>query len=203
VEVGQPSALATAEVPPSLSMMSDAFMGFGITENRKATQELFADCVIYAQSVFGQNRNVFTAAEIFAMLDARGVRNIEVARALDVNPSRITELRKGERLLKLDEAIKLVDLFGLERDQAVAPLPAPILRLLVQYVAMVLGVPQERTQARLAELTEDLRAFAELVADPKVRRSVDAAEGFFRAMVLRRPRNESEAQLESDPAERH
>jgi hypothetical protein len=203
VEVGQPSAFATADVPPSLSMMSDAFMGFGITENRKATQELFADCVIYAQSVFGQNRNVFTAAEIFAMLDARGVRNIEVARALDVNPSRITELRKGERLLKLDEAIKLVDLFGLERDQAVAPLPAPILRLLVQYVAMVLGVPQERTQARLAELTEDLRAFAELVADPKVRRSVDAAEGFFRAMVLRRPRPESEARLESDLDERH
>lgn len=146
---------------------------------------------------------VIDTDELLRRLDAKGVRNIDIARALHLPDSRVPEIKRKERALKLDEAVKLVQAFGLEQDSAVVPLPPQILRLVAQYVATTLGVPQERIQERMADLTEDLRAFAEFVADPKVRRSVEAAEGFFRAMALRRPAPGSAAPQESDLERNH
>ena len=146
---------------------------------------------------------MFDTDELLARLEAKKVRNVDIARALGLPDSRVPEIRDRRRALKLDEAVKLVRAFGLEQEVTVSPLPAPILRLVVQYVAAALGVAQERTQGRVEDLTEDLRAFAEFVADPKVRRSLDAAEAFFRAMELRRPSAESAARQENDPARTH
>jgi len=55
----------------------------------------------------------------------------------------------------------------------------------------------------LQELAEDLRAFSVFAANPKVRQSVEAAEGFFQALQLRRPEAEEEARQGSDPATSH
>jgi hypothetical protein len=141
--------------------------------------------------------------ELLARLEERGIRNVDIARALGLPDSRVPEIRRKERALKLDEAAKLVRAFGLEQDSSASPLPAPVLRLVVQYVAQQLGCQPERVHSRLGGLTEDLRAFSEFVADPKVRRSIEMSEGFLRAMALRRPAPGSEVEQESDHQKSH
>jgi hypothetical protein len=141
---------------------------------------------------------VLDTDELLGRLKARGVRNIEIARVLDLPDSRIPEIRDKRRALKLDEAVKLVRAFALESSQEADPLPTPILRLLVRYIGERLGARAEN--GRLSELTEDVRAFAEFVADPKVRSNLVAAEAFFQAMRLRRPASEEAAPPQSDPA---
>ncbi len=201
METGTPIVCARAEVPPNAWMIADTVMPESVSENRKATQALFAECVIYLWRDCGQTVNMLDTAALLARIDARGISNSDVARALRVSPSRITELRKGERALKLDEAVKLVEAFGLEPAQQAAPLPLAVVRLLVRYIAERLGAQMENDQ--LAELTADIRAFAAFVADPKVRENLTAAETFFQAMRLRRPASLEEAPPENDPGHAH
>jgi hypothetical protein len=141
--------------------------------------------------------------ELLARLEAKGVRNVDMAKVLGLPDSRIPEIRDRRRALKLDEAAKLVRAFELEPDSPAVALPKGILRLTVQHVASRLGVDLEKNRAVLNDVTQDLRAFSEYVADPKVRRSIDAAEGFFRAMALRRPATATEGQSENDPERTH
>jgi hypothetical protein len=161
------------------------------------------NCVVDAAYDSLHPRVMLTTEELLGALKAKGVRNIEIARVLNLPDSRVPEIRDRRRALKLDEAAKLVQAFELEPVRPASPLSPRVIRLLVQYVAMALGVPRDRVEARLGELTEDLRAFSEFVGDPKVRHLPEAAEGFFRALVLRRPRLESEAEPGSDPAPTH
>jgi hypothetical protein len=135
--------------------------------------------------------------ELLARLEEKRIRNIDIAKVLGLPDSRVPEIRRKDRALKLDEGAKLVRAFGLEPSQVVAPLPPPILRLVIQYVALELGATANPSQVE--ELTEDLRAFAEFVTDPKVRRSLDAADGFFQAMRRRRPSAAEEARPGTDP----
>lgn len=136
-----------------------------------------------------------------ALIEERGIRNVDIAKALGLPDSRVPEIKRKDRKLSLEEAVKLVRAFGLEQGRPVPPLPPAVSRLIVRYVAEELGMEAE--EGRLQELAEDLRAFSEFVADPKVRRSLDAAESFFQAMRLRRPRAESEAEQQSDPDRAH
>ena len=142
---------------------------------------------------------MFDTDELLARLEQKGVRNIDIARALGLPDSRVPEIKRKDRSLKLDEAVKLVRAFGLEQDQAQQALPVSVLRLAIRYIALELDVPLEGKEDRLEELAADLRAFSAFVADPKVRSSVEASEGFFQAMRLRRPRAESTARKGSDP----
>jgi plasmid maintenance system antidote protein VapI len=146
---------------------------------------------------------MFDTDELLARLKEKGVKNIEIARALDLPDSRVPEIYRKDRALKLDEAVKLVRAFRLEQDQAIVPLQPQVLRLLVRYMAMQLGASLAEDDPRMEELTADIRAFSAFVADPKIRRSIEAAEGFFEAMRLRRPDNGSKAPQESDPAPTH
>lgn len=140
--------------------------------------------------------------ELLARLASKGVKNIEIARVLGLPDSRIPEIKRKERKLKLDEAVKLVRAFGLEQDSP-APPPPPILRLAVQHIALELGAPRERTQALVEDLTEDLRVFFALVSDRKVRGSIESVEMALRAMTLRRPKAGSEVPPGSDPERTH
>lgn len=150
-----------------------------------------------------QPASMFDTDELLARLKQKRVKNIEIARALNLPDSRVPEIKRKDRALKLDEAVKLVRAFGLEQDQAAVPLPAPVVRLLVRYIASALASPLEEIDPRLEELTADVQAFAEFVADSKVRRSIEAAEGFFRAMHLRRPKVDVAAPRETDPRPAH
>lgn len=145
-----------------------------------------------------QSKDMLDTDALLARLDEKKIRNIDIARALDLPDSRVPEIKDRRRALKLDEAAKLVRTFGLEQDSPAPTLPDPIVRLVVRYVAEQLGAHPENGQ--LEELTQDVRAFAAFVADPKVRRSVEAAEGFFQALRLRRPEPEPASRRENDPA---
>jgi hypothetical protein len=146
-----------------------------------------------------QSTPVMDTDELLLRLKERRVRNVDIARVLGLPDSRVPEIRDKRRALKYDEGVKLVRAFELEQGQEAEPLPASIIRLSIQYVARRLGVPEARVEPQLADLTEDLRAFSLFVAEPKVRRSIAMAEGFFRAMLLRRPRTQEAAPSETDP----
>ncbi len=180
-------------------MMSDAFMRQSPTIFGGLVQGQITKWVVEDSYDLRQPMGMFDTDELLARLDQKGIKNIQMARALGLPDSRIPEIKRKDRALKLDEAVKLVRAFELEQDQAALPIPAPVLRLLVRYIASALLVPLEGNEDRLEELTADVRAFGEFVVDPKVRRSVDAAEGFFRAMHLRRPKADIEVPQGNDP----
>jgi hypothetical protein len=119
-------------------------------------------------------------------IDAKQVRNVDVAKALDLPSSRIPELLRGERKLYYDEGVKLIEAFGLE-PSPLGPLPPATVRLVVRHLAEELGVPLQEDDPRLREIVADLQAFARFVANPQVRESIAAAEHFFAAMKVRRP----------------
>jgi sugar phosphate isomerase/epimerase len=143
-----------------------------------------------------QRAGVLDTDELLHRLEDRGIRNVDIARVLGLPDSRIPEIRDKRRAIKLDEGAKLTRAFGLEPVHKADPLPASVVRLLVRYMAAELRA--DTTEEHLADLAEDVRAFAEFVADPKVRSSVEAAEAFFQAMRLRRPKAEAEGRSEND-----
>lgn len=172
-----------------------------ITENRKPCNNNLPLCVIYGIGSVVQPKVVLTTRELLTRLEQKGVKNGEVAKALGLSASRVTEMYKGERAIKLDEAAKLVSVFELEEPQSsprVQALPAPIARLIVLYIASELGGAESNSH-QLEALAGDVQAFAEFVTDPKVRESIDAAELFFQAMRLRRQGSQEEAPLGTDP----
>lgn len=57
---------------------------------------------------------MMTGEQILARLDDAGVRKSQIARTLGIPDSRVAELYGGRRLLKLDEAVKLVEAYRLE-----------------------------------------------------------------------------------------
>ena len=131
---------------------------------------------------------VLNSTQLLARLSDREIKNVEIARVLGIPESRVSEMRAGNRRIKLDEAVKLVQAFKLEGDGSAAaeitPLTTPVARLLVLHVAT--SVQAELTDEQVSELATDLRAFATFVADPQVRDSVQAADGFFQALRMRR-----------------
>jgi hypothetical protein len=175
-----------------------------LAENARYVNSAFADCFIYEVGSLAQPFGMLSQAELLEKVRAAGASNTEIATALKIHPSQVTRLYGDKpRKLSLDEAATLVEAFELEQAPKVEPLPPAMLRLVVRYVALQLGVPPERVEAKLAELTEVLRAFSEFVADPAVRGSLDQAEVFFRAMSLVRPRVESGAEQGNDREPTH
>jgi transcriptional regulator with XRE-family HTH domain len=172
-----------------MEMIPETVIGSEYTGNRNVCNSDVPACVIAPPLWLSHPVVVLTTVELIARLDERGIRNADIARALKVSPSRVTEIKKGERAIKLDEAAKLVVEFDLESgsSQKVPPLPGRIARLIVLYIAAELDHDSEENRERIEELSEDVRAFAEFVADPRVRESAEAAEAFFQAMRLRRP----------------
>lgn len=155
------------------------------------------NCVVAHSYGTRQRIRMMDTDELLDRLEAKKVRNVEIARALNLPDSRVPEIKRRERKLSLDEGVKLIRAFGLELDCRVQPLPQAVYRLVVRHVARALRV--ETSDEQLRDLTEDLSAFAEFVSDPKVRKSLDAAEAFFQAMHLRRPKSAEEAEPQSDP----
>jgi Mn-dependent DtxR family transcriptional regulator len=125
------------------------------------------------------------SGELLARLKEVGARPTEIARAMGVAPSRVTELYNGTRQLKLDEAVKLVDAFKIEDGASrLNPVSTPIARLIVLHLAHSLGSAVDDSE--VTELAEDLRAFSAFATNPRMRESLDAVEAFFESLRLRR-----------------
>jgi hypothetical protein len=204
VEMGTDSASAKAVVPPNSLMISETSMPH-ICANRKDGQEPIAESVIYGPETPWHSKRMINTSELLEMLRQQGIPKGKIAKALGINPSRITDLFDRKRKLSLDEAVILMEAFDLEEPQpapVASPVPAQVTRLIVQYVAQELGCPLEDNEALIEDLSQDVRAFSELVVDPRYRHNIEAAEAFFQAMRLRRPKSEQEARLGNgrDPA---
>lgn len=167
-------------------MICDTVMPNTIANNATICKGHLANCVIDAKNYSPQPCGVLDSKQLLDRLQAQGVKNADIARALKIDPARVTEMRKGQRRLLLDEAVKLVAAFGLEPDGQVEPLHPAIPRLIARHIARSLGLDKDSNDPRMLELVADLQAFSRFVADPQVRASLDAAENFFRAMDLRR-----------------
>jgi hypothetical protein len=174
-------------------MMSETVMNSTIPKIGRLAIAHVPLSVIYRPERFTQQGGVLTTKELLARLREKKVKNADIARALNVTPSRVTEMFDGTRALKLDEAVKLSEAFDLEPEPSpqVPALPGPVSQLIVQHIARELGRPLAQDAPQLRELSEDLRAFSEFVTDPKVRESIDLAMAFFQAMRLRRPAPEA------------
>lgn len=193
--IGTPRSRARSAIVPKRAMMSEAVITQPYDNCRVAVNRA-TNCVVEAGYDSIKSEAVFDTDELLSRLEQRGVRNIEIAKVLGLPDSRVPEIRRKARALKLDEAAKLVRAFGLEQDQEAQPLPLPILRLAVAHISRRLGVALREEQ--VADLAEDLRAFSVFAANPKVRGSIEAAEGFFQALQIRRPEPEEAAPRGND-----
>jgi len=197
---GTPMCRETAVTPPSNSMIWEAVMGYTY-DNRRLPVNSLTNCGVAVSYESAQLGAMLDTEQLLARLKERGVRNVDIARVLKLPDSRIPEIRDGRRALKLDEGAKLVRAFGLEQEAEARPLPVSVLRLAVRHVARRMG--REIDEAALNDLAADLRAFSLFAADPTIRESVEAAEGFFRALQTRRPEPEEGGPLENGPAHTH
>jgi transcriptional regulator with XRE-family HTH domain len=153
----------------------------GLPKTGNAVNRIVTPLVIDSEPGFPQSRDMLNTKELLARLDERGITNRQVARAIGVSDSRITEIRKGERQVKLEEAVKLVHTFGLEQGHA-PPLRPEVLRLVALHISQALDCQVGPDDPAMTELVADLAAFSRFVADPLVRGSVEKAESFFQAM---------------------
>lgn len=127
---------------------------------------------------------MWSSGELLARLEARGVRKIDIARALGLDPSSVTAIFKGKRRIALDEGKKLVEHFGLDEE---IPLPSEaVIRVVVRHMLEMFNLDPGEKDDRLAEVTSDFRAFMAFTVDPKRCDSVEQAEAFFKALSLRR-----------------
>lgn len=139
---------------------------------------------IYGVESYVANRHsvdVLDTRELLARLEAVKARNVDMARVLNLPDSRIAEIRKGRRALKLDEAAKLVSHYNLE-ERPVSPVSRPVARLVVLHLARSLGA--DISDSQVGELAEDLRAFSAFASDPRVRESVESAESFLQGLQV-------------------
>jgi hypothetical protein len=158
---------------------------------------MFTNCGVAASYGLRQSCGMLDTDELLARLADKGIRNVDIARVLELPDSRVPEIKRKDRRLTLDEGAKLVRAFELEQENRRTPIPVATLRLIVRYVAEEVGIRPEDQQVQ--ELSEDLRAFSEFVADPKVFRSMESAEAFFQALRFRRPKSAEEARPKTDP----
>jgi hypothetical protein len=184
------------------AMISEAVIGDIPTIIGGHMQVVPTQWVVALANALRHRTTVLDTEELLARLQEKGIRNVDIAKVLGLPDSRVPEIRDRRRSLKLDEGAKLARAFGLEPGQSADPIPLPILRLVVRYVAEELGLAQGDDR-QLEELTADVQAFSEFVAEPKVRRSLDAAEGFFQAMRIRRRATAPAAPSGTDPRHAH
>lgn len=182
---------------PNLDIMSDTLISGRPYANRRIKSTVPTNSVVALCYDSVHPNWVFDTDRLLEILDERGVKNVQIAKALGLPDSRIPEIRQKRRALKLDEAAKLVRAFELEEGREVPALPPAVMRLVVRHVANCLRI--QPSEQQVADIAEDLRAFGSFVADRKVRQSIEAAEGFFQAMRFRRQGSEEEAQQETDP----
>ena len=133
--------------------------------------------------------------QIIEALLARGIKQGEIARVLNVAPPNANRLfnpvgKTGKpRRLTYDEGVALIKAFGLDQandDAPIAPMTVPVARLAVQYVAQQLGVRIDPDDQRVEDLALDIQAYSELAAASQIGDNLDEARGWLRGRGSRR-----------------
>jgi hypothetical protein len=157
----------------------------GCYANRSFGARAITTFVLADFEIRAQNAAVLSQEEILERLADRS--RAEIARILDIPSTRVTEMYGGRRQLKLDEARKLVDHYGLA-EQPSAALSEPVARLAVRWVAQNLGVSVETDDPRLAEIALDLQALSEFAVRPEVQQELAQVNGFLAGRKSQPPR---------------
>src|SRR5687767_12025390 len=110
-------------------MMSAAVMAPSY-ERRRAKSIGITFCGVESYVANRHLTDVMNTRELLGRLEAIGARNVDMAKVLGLPDSRIAEIRKGRRALKLDEAAKLVAAYNLD-NRSTSLLSKPIARLVV------------------------------------------------------------------------
>lgn len=183
-----PSATESLADPPNNPMISKAVMAQFATLAVANRQGGAINSVVARFAGEGQALGVLNRTELLALLnekvEAKKIKNADIARVLGLPSSRIPGLLRGERRIYFDEAVKLVEAFELEPAQLGAFLPHSVYRLVAAHVAECVGA--EPGDELLDELAADLGAFSRFAADPQVRESIEQTETFLRAVRMRR-----------------
>jgi transcriptional regulator with XRE-family HTH domain len=121
------------------------------------------------------------------LLDA-GITQAKIARVLRVDPSQISQLYKGKRQIKLDEAKKLVEEFDLDGADAAPPINEQTARLLILHMANRLGSPLLPTDDLVQELALDFQAFSKFARSHLPALSPEATTAFLAGISFDRQR---------------
>jgi hypothetical protein len=129
---------------------------------------------------------MFSTAQLLEALDAKlgHGKGVAISDCLKINSASASRLVNGERSLKLDEAKKLVEQFGLQAPQPkVGPISPEVMRLLLLHVARSLGLTLRPDDPKIDEVARDLRMVLSLAPDSSVLQSEDAAKGFLLGLL--------------------
>ena len=138
--------------------------------------------VVDAFAAFNHSSKMLSARQLLDLLDARGIPQADMARALKLPSSRISEMYAGKRQLKLDEGKRLVEAFGVdEQVQSVPPISEQTARLLILHVANTLGQPLSPEDDKVQELALDFQAFSKFARAHLPAPSPEATSGFLYA----------------------
>lgn len=159
-------------------------------DNRIRTASAKTINVVDARNVTLHGSEMFGTDELLSAIEARGISQVEMARVLRLPSSRISEMYAGKRQVKLDEAKKLVDAFGLEDQPAIPPISEQTARILILHVANQLGaaMPDELLQ----ELALDFQAFSRFARAHLPAPSPESTLGFLAGRRSDRERSKAD-----------
>jgi hypothetical protein len=120
--------------------------------------------------------------QILAMLTERRTKAADLAGMLGLMPASADRILAGTRHLRLEEARKLVEIFGAEQVTPVALLSLEVARLLASHAAETLGVTADQDDARIETLARDFQAMAAFRADPSFGGSAEEGAKFLRGL---------------------
>ena len=143
--------------------------------------------------------------QIMDALLERGITNAAVARLLGIAPSRIKDIRDGTRRLQREEAIKVVEEYGLEPPPPENPEPpepmlptARVVRMAVRYVAR--AIEAEIDDDLATELAAELLGFFSFAGSQPDR--IRDFETFLEALAIRRSTQAKDQPEDHLPGER-
>lgn len=150
-----------------------------VYDNRRTPASPKTITVVDADQSARHGIAMFGTDQLLEALAARGISQVEIARVLHLPSSRISEMYAGKRQVKLDEAKKLVDAFGLEDQPSTPPINEQIARLLILHVANQLGVSMPLPDELVQELALDFQAFSRFARAHLPAPSPEATLGFL------------------------
>src|SRR5215217_5020321 len=91
----------------------------------------------------GDSRQIATmlsSDKLLKRLREREIRNADIARLLELDPSTITQMMNGKRRILLDVGKRLTEAFSLEDEPETPAISRDVARLLVRHGALAFGI---------------------------------------------------------------
>ena len=163
----------------------------GICDIRSTDASAYSDMGLDDDPWACDMRPMLKAADILEILRTRKITQQQIADVLGITQPNANRLyaKVKPRGLYHDEALTLIERFELQEPPvppaASAALNERVAELFVFHVADRLGLKLDRQDERVPDIALDLKALAQLVADPQVSGSLEKIEGFLQGLAVR------------------